>query len=171
MKKTSIIQGTQAEIFLRQKNLLEGKSFQRAIESVIQSEKVNSAYAVMTTRDEMLKTFRTLEEPAIKERLDNMREISDRLIGELGGISPRIDLGDEPVIVVTESITPTELMEMDKDKLMAIVTHHGSDMSHAAIMAKTMNIPALLEIDTDSEWDGRQAIVDGYTGTLYIDPE
>ena len=161
----------QLEIFLRQKNLLEGKSFQRAIESVIQSEKVNSAYAVMTTRDEMLKTFRTLEEPAIKERLDNMREISDRLIGELGGISPRIDLGDEPVIVVTESITPTELMEMDKDKLMAIVTHHGSDMSHAAIMAKTMNIPALLEIDTDSEWDGRQAIVDGYTGTLYIDPD
>ena len=66
----------------------------------------------MTTRDEMLKTFRTLEEPAIKERLDNMREISDRLIGELGGISPRIDLGDKPVIVVTESITPTELMEM-----------------------------------------------------------
>lgn len=170
-EKNCIIQGTQAEIFLRQKNLLEGKSFQRAIESVIQSEKVNSAYAVMTTRDEMLKTFRTLEEPAIKERLDNMREISDRLIGELGGISPRIDLGDEPVIVVTESITPTELMEMDKDKLMAIVTHHGSDMSHAVIMAKTMNIPALLEIDTDSEWDGRQAIVDGYTGTLYIDPD
>ena len=170
-EKNCIIQGTQAEIFLRQKNLLEGKSFQRAIESVIQSEKVNSAYAVMTTRDEMLKTFRTLEEPAIKERLDNMREISDRLIGELGGISPRIDLGDEPVIVVTESITPTELMEMDKDKLMAIVTHHGSDISHAASMAKTMNIPALLEIDTDSEWDGRQAIVDGYTGTLYIDPD
>ena len=170
-EKNCIIQGTQAEIFLRQKNLLEGKSFQRAIESVIQSEKVNSAYAVMTTRDEMLKTFRTLEEPAIKERLDNMREISDRLIGELGGISPRIDLGDEPVIVVTESITPTELMEMDKDKLMAFVTHDGSDMSHAAIMAKTMNIPALLEIDTDSEWDGRQAIVDGYTGTLYIDPD
>ena len=81
-EKNCIIQGTQAEIFLRQKNLLEGKSFQRAIESVIQSEKVNSAYAVMTTRDEMLKTFRTLEEPAIKERLDNMREISDRLIGE-----------------------------------------------------------------------------------------
>ena len=170
-EKNCITQGTQAEIFLRQKNLLDGKSFQRAIESVIQSEKVNSAYAVMTTRDEMLKTFRNLEEPAIKERLDNMREISDRLIGELGGISPRIDLGDEPVIVVTESITPTELMEMDKDKLMAIVTHHGSDMSHAAIMAKTMNIPALLEIDTDSEWDGRQAIVDGYTGTLYIDPD
>ena len=77
-EKNCIIQGTQAEIFLRQKNLLEGKSISTCIESVIQSEKVNSAYAVMTTRDEMLKTFRTLEEPAIKERLDNMREISDR---------------------------------------------------------------------------------------------
>ena len=170
-EKNCTIQESQAELFLRQKNLLDGKTFKRAIESIIQNEKVNSAYAVMTTRDEMVSTFRTLEEPAIKERLENIREISDRLISELGGISPRIDLGDEPVILVTESITPTELMEMDKDKLMAIVTHHGSDISHAAILAKTMNIPALIEIDTDSEWDGQQGIVDGYTGCLYINPD
>ena len=170
-EKNCTIQESQAELFLRQKNLLDGKTFQRAIESIIQNEKVNSAYAVMTTRDEMVSTFRTLEEPAIKERLENIREISDRLISELGGISPRIDLGDEPVILVTESITPTELMEMDKDKLMALVTHHGSDISHAAILAKTMNIPALIEIDTDSEWDGQQGIVDGYTGCLYINPD
>ena len=170
-EKNCTIQESQAELFLRQKELLEGKSFQRAIESIIQNEKVNSAYAVMTTRDEILSTFRNLEEPAIKERLANIREISDRLISELGGVSPRIDLGDEPVIVVTESITPTELMEMDKDKLMAIVTHHGSDISHAAILVKTMNIPALIEIDTDTEWDGQLAIVDGYTGCLYINPD
>ena len=170
-EKNCSVQGSRAEVFLKQKNLLEGKSFQRAIESIIQNEKVNSAYAVMTTRDEMVNTFRNLEEPAIKERLDDIREISDRLISELGGTSPRIDLGDEPVIVVTESITPTELMEMDKDKMLAIVTHHGSDMSHAAILAKTMNIPALVGIDTDSEWDGQQAIVDGYTGSLYINPD
>ena len=170
-EKNCMIQESQAEFFLRQKELMEGKSFQRAIESIIQNEKVNSAYAVMTTRDEILSTFRNLEEPAIKERLANIREISDRLISELGGVSPRIDLGDEPVIVVTESITPTELMEMDKDKLMAIVTHHGSDISHAAILVKTMNIPALIEIDTDTEWDGQLAIVDGYTGCLYINPD
>ena len=170
-EKNCTIQESQAELFLRQKELLEGKSFQRAIESIIQNEKVNSAYAVMTTRDEILSTFRNLEEPAIKERLVNIREISDRLISELGGVSPRIDLGDEPVIVVTESITPTELMEMDKDKLLAIVTHHGSDISHAAILVKTMNIPALIEIDTDTEWDGQLAIVDGYTGSLYINPD
>ena len=170
-EKNCTIQESQAELFLKQKNLLEGKSFQRAIESIIQSEKVNSAYAVMTTRDEIISTFRNLEEPAIKERRVNIREISDRLINELGGVSPRIDLGEEPVILVTESITPTELMEMDKDKLMAIVMHHGSDISHAAILVKTMNIPALIEIDTDSEWDGQQAIVDGYTGCLYINPD
>ena len=170
-EKNCTIQESQAELFLKQKNLLEGKSFQRAIESIIQSEKVNSAYAVMTTRDEIISTFRNLEEPAIKERLVNIREISDRLINELGGVSPRIDLGEEPVILVTESITPTELMEMDNDKLMAIVMHHGSDISHAAILVKTMNIPALIEIDTDSEWDGQQAIVDGYTGCLYINPD
>ena len=170
-EKNCTIQKSQAELFLRQKELLEGKSFQRAIESIIQNEKVNSAYAVMTTRDEILSNFRNLEEPAIKERLANIREISDRLLSELGGVSPRIDLGDEPVIVVTESITPTELMEMDKDKLMAIVTHHGSDISHAAILVKTMNIPALIEIDTDTEWDGQIAIVDGYTGCLYINPD
>ena len=170
-EKNCTIQESQAELFLRQKDLLEGKSFQRAIESIIQNEKVNSAYAVMTTRDEILSTFRNLEEPTIKERLANIREISDRLISELGGVSPRIDLGDEPVIVVTESITPTELMEMDKDKLLAIVTHHGSDISHAAILVKTMNIPALIEIDTDTEWDGQLAIVDGYTGSLYINPD
>ena len=170
-EKNCSVQGSRAEVFLKQKNLLEGKSFQRAIESIIQNEKVNVAYAVMTTRDEIISTFRNLEEPAIKERLDNIREISERLIGILGGISPRIDLGEEPVIVVTESITPTELMEMDKEKILAIVTHHGSDISHAAILAKTMNIPALVEIDTDTEWDGQLAIVDGYTGSLYIHPD
>ncbi len=170
-EKNCTIRESQAEIFLRQKNLLEGKSFQRAIESIIQNEKVNSSYAVMTTRDEIISTFQSLEEPAIKERLENIREISERLLGELGDTTPRIDLGEDPVIVVAENITPTELMEMDKDKLMAIVTHRGSDTSHAAILAKTMNIPALIEIDTDSEWDGQLAIVDGYTGCLYINPD
>lgn len=162
---------SQAELFLNQKKLLEGKSFQQAIESMIRSEKVNSAYAVMTTRDEISSTFRNLEEPAIKERIAGICEISDRLISELGGFSPRIDLGPQPVILVTENITPTELMEMDKDKLLAVVTHQGSDTSHAAILAKTMNIPALVEIDTDTEWDGQSAIVDGYTGTLYVNPD
>lgn len=163
--------GTDAEVFLKQNKILEGGSFKRAIESIIQTEKVNAAYAVMTTRDEISSTFRNLEEEAIKEHIANLRLLSDRLIGELGGISPKIDLGDEPVILVTENILPTELMEMDKEKLLAIVTHQGSDISHASILAKTMSLPMLIGIEPDIDWDGENAIVDGYTGTLYIDPD
>ena len=170
-EKNCTIQESQAELFLRQKDLLEGKSFQRAIESIIQNEKVNSAYAVMTTRDEILSTFRNLEEPAIKERLANIREISDRLISELGGVSPRIDLGDEPVIVVAEDLAPSETVQMDKSKLLAFVTRLGSSNSHTAILARTMNIPALIGIDIKEEWNGKMAIVDGKTGTFYVDPD
>lgn len=161
----------ESKVFLTQKKLLESKNFRRAIESIIQNEKVNTAYAIMTTRDEISSTFRNLEDEHIKDRIAAIRLLSDRLIGALGGISPKIDLGDEPVILVTENILPTELMEMDKEKLLGIVTHQGSDTSHAFIMAKTMNIPMLVGIDTDMDWDGENAIVDGYSGTLYIDPD
>lgn len=163
--------GSEAEAFLAQKKILNSKSFKKAIESIIQNEKVNAAYAVMTTRDEITSTFRNLEEEVIRDRIAGIRLLSDRLIGALGGISPKIDLGDEPVILVTKNIFPTELMEMDKEKLLGIVTHQGSDISHASIMAKSMNLPMLVGIDGDMDWDGENAIVDGYSGTLYIDPD
>lgn len=170
-EKNCPVQEMEAKIFLKQAKLLETGSFQRAVESLIVSEKVNAAYAVMTTRDELAATFRNLEEPAIRERIANIREISDRLISVLGGVSPKIDLGDEPVILVAETLSPTEIMEMDKDKLLAVVTLQGSVVSHASIMAKTMDIPALVDIEPDDEWEGSRAIVDGYTGTLYINPD
>ena len=170
-EKNCPVQEMEAKIFLKQAKLLETGSFQRAVESLIVSEKVNAAYAVMTTKDELAATFRNLEEPAIRERIANIKEISDRLISVLGGISPKIDLGDEPVILVAETLSPTEIMEMDKDKLLAVVTLQGSVVSHASIMAKTMDIPALVDIEPDDEWEGSQAIVDGYTGTLYINPD
>lgn len=170
-EKNCPVQEMEAKIFLKQAKLLETGSFQRAVESLIVSEKVNAAYAVMTTKDELAATFRNLEEPAIRERIANIKEISDRLISVLGGISPKIDLGEEPVILVAETLSPTEIMEMDKDKLLAVVTLQGSVVSHASIMAKTMDIPALVDIEPDEEWEDCQAIVDGYTGTLYVNPD
>lgn len=161
----------EAEIFMEQARLLESDSFRRAIESIITSQKVNAAYAVMTNRDELSATFRNLEEPSIRERISNIQEISNRIISVLGGISHKIDLGEEPVILVAESLSPTEMMEMEKDKILAVVTHQGSVVSHTSIVAKSMDIPSLVGIDTNEEWDGVQAIVDGYTGTLYLDPE
>ena len=80
-------------------------------------------------------------------------------------------LGDEPVIVVAEDLAPSETVQMDKEKLLAFVTRLGSANSHTAILARTMNIPALIEVDIKEEWNGKMAVVDGYTGTFYIDPD
>ena len=161
----------EARTFLDQAKLLDSESFQRAIESSIANEKVNAAYAVMTNRDELVETFRNLEEPVIRKRISDMQEISNRLIQILGGAAIRINLGEEPVILVAEALSPTEIMEMDKEKLLGVVMHHGSAVSHASIMTKTMEIPTLVDIAPDDEWDGMTAIVDGYTGTLYLDPD
>lgn len=170
-EQNSSIEESQAKIFLEQAKLLDPGSFQRAVESVISSEKVNAAYAIMTTRDELSNTFRNLEEPVIKARIDHIRDISNRLIEAMGGASPKIDLGEEPVILVSESLAPTEMMEMGKEKLLAVVTHQGSTVSHTSIMAKTMGIPSLVNVDISEDWDGAQAILDGYTGTLYLYPD
>ena len=161
----------EAHVFLRQIKLLESESYQNAIESSIAHEKVNAAYAVMINRDELVETFRNLEEPVIRRRINDMQEISNRLLQILGGAAIRSNLGDEPVILVAEALSPTEIMEMDKDKLLAVVMHHGSTVSHASIMAKTMEIPTLVDIAADDEWDGMTAIVDGYTGTFYLNPD
>lgn len=170
-EKNCSAQGQEAATFLQQAKLLETGSFQRAVESLIATEKVNAAYAVMTTRDELASTFRNLEEPAIVERIANMQEISNRLISVLGGTSTKIDLGEEPVILVADKLSPTEIMEMDKEKLLAVITRKGSEVSHASIVAKTMGIPSIVGITPSEEWDGLTAIVDGYTGSLYLRPD
>lgn len=170
-EKNRPLSETEARVFLKQAELLDSPSFIRAVEGIITSDKVNAAYAVTMNRDELSSTFRMLEEPFIRERIANLREVSNRLIGILGGISLKIDLGDEPVILAAESLLPTEIMEMDKEQLLAVVTRQGSEVSHTSIMAKTMEIPSLVGIDTDPAWDGSFAVVDGYTGTLYLDPD
>ncbi len=166
-----LINEQESRVFLRQIKLVESERYKNASESSIASEKVNAAYAVMINRDELVETFRNLEEPVIRRRINDMQEISNRLIQILGGAAIRINLGDEPVILVAEALSPTEIMEMDKDKLLAVVMHHGSTVSHASIMAKTMEIPTLVDIAADDEWDGMTAIVDGYTGTFYLNPD
>lgn len=125
----------------RQLKLLSGGSFQRAVESMITTEKVSAAYAVQTTRDELANVFRKLEDEAVKEQIENIREISELLIGAMGGSHARINLGDEPVILAAEQLSPNELLEMNKASLLAVVMHQGSVISHVSIMAKSMEVP------------------------------
>ena len=154
-----------------QLRLLDSGSLARAVESMISMEMVNAAYAVMTVRDELGSTFQGLEDPAARRQIEYVKLVSGRLIQTLGGMLPRIDLGEQPVILVSDSLSPAELMEMDKEKILAIVTRQGSMVAHSAILARTMAIPSLVGIEPMEDWNGAEAIVDGYTGTLYIHPD
>ena len=151
--------------------LLENSSFIRAIESMVQSEKVNVSYAIATTKDELSTTFAKLDDPYVQARVESIRSISDQLIGILDSISRDRIQGEEPVILVSRELSPAHVMEVDQKKLLAIVTKQGSAISHTSILAKTINIPVLIGLEVDVEWDGCIGIVDGYNGTLYVEPD
>lgn len=159
---------------LEQAELLGSGSFLRAVQSMISGEKVTAAYAVQTTLDELNGTFGNLKDPSIKERIHNVSRVSDLLLEILGKEEKKINLGEEPVILAADALSPAELMEMDKDKLLGIVTRKGSATSHTAILAKSMDIPCVTGVGipaSEEEWEDTVAIIDGYTGTLYLEPD
>ena len=159
---------------LEQAELLGSGSFLRAVQSMISGEKVTAAYAVQTTRDELNGTFSNLKDPSIKERIHNVSRVSDLLLEILGKEEKKINLGEKPVILAADALSPAELMEMDKDKLLGIVTRKGSATSHTAILAKSMDIPCVTGVGipaSEEEWEDTVAIIDGYTGTLYLEPD
>lgn len=159
---------------LEQAELLGSGSFLRAVQSMISGEKVTAAYAVQTTRDELNGTFGNLKDPSIKERIHNVSRVSDLLLEILGKEEKKINLGEEPVILAADALSPAELMEMDKEKLLGIVTRKGSATSHTAILAKSMDIPCVTGVGipaSEEEWEDTVAIIDGYTGTLYLEPD
>lgn len=159
---------------LEQAELLGSGSFLRAVQSMISGEKVTAAYAVQITRDELNGTFGNLKDPSIKERIHNVSRVSDLLLEILGKEEKKINLGEEPVILAADALSPAELMEMDKDKLLGIVTRKGSATSHTAILAKSMDIPCVTGVGipaSEEEWEDTVAIIDGYTGTLYLEPD
>ena len=164
----------QMNLVLEQAELLGSGSFLRAVQSMITGEKVTAAYAVQTTRDELQSTFSGLTDSEIKERIYNVSRISGLLLDILGEDTRKIDLGEEPVILAAENLSPVELMEMNKDMLLGIITRAGSSTSHAAILAKNMDIPCVTGIglpQSEEEWEDNVAIIDGYTGTVYLEPD
>lgn len=104
-------------------------------------------------------------------RAADVKDISERLVNILTGRENGSTIGEEPVIIVADDLAPSETVQMDKEKLLAFVTRYGSSNSHTAILARTMNIPALIGVEIQEDWNHKMAIVDGYSGTLYIDPD
>lgn len=160
-----------AAVFEVHQMMLEDDDYIDSVVNIIETQQVNAEFAVATTGDNFAKMFAEMEDDYFKARAADVKDISERMVNILSGNESGGAIGDEPVIVVAEELAPSETVQMDKEKLLAFVTRLGSANSHTAILARTMNIPALIEVDIKEEWNGKMAVVDGYTGTFYIDPD
>ena len=161
-----------AAIFEVHQMMLEDEDYNESIENIITTELVNAEYAVASTGDNFSEMFASMDDDYMKARAADIKDISKRLVKNLSGHDgDGIDL-EEPVIVVADDLSPSETVQMDKDKILAFVTVHGSANSHTAILARMMNIPALIGVDMDLETltTGVEGAVDGFTGEFYIEP-
>ena len=157
-----------AAIFEVHQMMLEDDDYQDAIHSMIQNEEVNAEYAVAVTGDNFAEMFANMDDEYMQARSADVRDISNRLVRNLSG-EEQIDWSTmEPSIIVADDLTPSETVQMDKSKILAFVTVHGSTNSHTAILARMMNIPALIGVPLELEkiHNGTCAIVDGREAVL-----
>jgi phosphotransferase system enzyme I (PtsI) len=159
-----------AAIFDVHAMLMEDEDFCEAIENAIRTQNVNAEYAVAVAGENFSKMFAEMEDEYFKARSADMKDISERLIRVLTGEDEKRSF-DEPSIIIADDLMPSETVQMDKEKVLAFVTRWGSSNSHTAILARTMNIPALIDIPIREEWNGKLAAVDGHTGTFYLEPD
>ncbi len=159
-----------AMIFEVHQMMLEDDDYNDSIHNIIRNDKVNAEFAVATTGDNFSRMFAEMDDEYFKARAADVKDISERVVHILTGATVAKDL-TEPVILVADDLAPSETVQMDKSKLLAFVTRHGSTNSHTAILARTMNIPALIGVDIEEAWNGKMAIVDGKHGSLIIDPD
>lgn len=161
----------EAALYGRQAALLEGAGFSRAIESLVSTEKVNVSYALVTTRDELAATFSSLEDEAVIDRIQDVRAVTERLTYILDGLSRERYRLKEPVIIAAKKMSPSDVMELDKSKVLGFLTQGGSSLSHTSILLKAINVPSLICVSVQPQWEGRLCIVDGYAGKIYLDPD
>lgn len=160
-----------AMIFEVHAMMLEDDDYNDSVYHIIRTEGVNAEFAVARTGDNFSVMFSDMEDEYFKARAVDVKDISERVIAVLAGKGEEQGLGEESVIVVAEDLAPSETVQMDKSKLLAFVTRLGSSNSHTAILARTMNIPALIGVEISEEWNGKMAIVDGKQGILLVDPD
>ena len=150
--------------------LLEDDDFNDSIRNMIMTQQINAEYAAAATGENFSNLFAQMEDEYFRARSADIKDISERVVSILSGKEQGRKF-DEPVIVAADDLMPSETVQMDKEKVLAFATRLGSSNSHTAILARTMNIPALTGIPVMPEWDGRLAIVDGHSGTLILDPD
>ncbi len=160
-----------AAIFEVHQVMLQDPDYQEAIENVIRTQEVNTEYAVAMTADNFANMFETMDDDYMKARAADVRDISERLIAVLAEEKIDYSSENEKEIIVAEDLSPSETVQMDKTKVQSFVTRLGSSNSHTAILARTMNIPALIGIEYEEAMDGKMAIVDGFRGVFIVEPD
>ena len=161
-----------AAIFEVHQMMLQDEDYLDAINNMIKTEKVNAEYAVAVTGDHFSEMFARMDDDYMKARAADIKDISNRLVRNLQG-EREVDFGAiEPSIIIAEDLSPSETVQMDKNKILAFVTVHGSTNSHTAILARMMNIPALIGVPLNLEEikTGMQAVVDGFNGEVIFEP-
>lgn len=161
-----------AAIFEVHQMMLQDEDYLDAINNMIKTEKVNAEYAVAVTGDHFSEMFARMDDDYMKARAADIKDISNRLVRNLQG-EREVDFGAiEPSIIIAEDLSPSETVQMDKNKILAFVTVHGSTNSHTAILARMMNIPALIGVPLNPEEikTGMQAVVDGFNGEVIFEP-
>lgn len=161
-----------AAIFEVHQMMLEDDDYLDAIHNMIRTEMVNAEYAVAVTGDNFSEMFANMDDDYMKARAADVKDISNRLVRNLMGQGD-VDLADmEPSIIVADDLSPSETVQMDKKQILAFVTVHGSSNSHTAILARMMNIPALIgvPVNLDEVHTGMKAVVDGLKGEVIFDP-
>lgn len=163
-----------AQIFEIHMMMLDDEDYNESIDNIIDTQKVNAEYAVAVTADNFSEMFLAMDDAYMQARSADIKDISNRIIANLTGIKSEENPLDDKVIICADDLAPSETVSLDKDKVLAFVTAHGSSNSHTAILARNMNIPAIIGVgDTflDEIRDGQSAIVDGYMGEIYLEPD
>ena len=162
-----------AAIFEIHQMMLEDDDYNESVENIIETQRVNAEYAVAVTEDNFAQMFASMEDEYMRGRAADVRDISERLVSVLSGNAGGGVQTEEPVIIAAQDLAPSETVQMDKQKVLSFVTIDGSMNSHTAILARTMNIPAVIGLGEalKEEYDGKVAIVDGVDGKVYIDPD
>ena len=162
-----------AAIFEVHQMMLEDEDYLESMENMIRIELVNAEYAAAATGDNFAEMFAAMDDEYMKARSADVKDISERLVRNLSGEGDNDLSSMEPSIIVADDLSPSETVQMDKEKILAFVTVHGSTNSHTAILARMMNIPALIGVpmDFNSLKTGMMAVVDGFSGQVIFEPE
>ena len=162
-----------AMIFEAHQLMLEDPDYVESIENIIRTQDVNAEYAIGATADNFAAIFEAMDDAYMQGRAADVRDVSERLLQALSSQNETVMVMDEPVIIAADDLVPSETVQLDKEKVLSFVTMYGSANSHTAILARTMNIPAVIGLGEalKEEYDGKIAIVDGVDGKVYIDPE